>query len=213
MVIQVIQNIYIYNRIKFIDAISEPIHVNKAVRQGCVLSAVLFNMHVNEILQEFKTVIKKGKQLNNRKLVNTILHADDHILMAASEDDLQTMANHLNLIARKYKLTISSTKTKSMAIWRNHIQRVKIVINDNIIEQVTDFKYLGYRISEYGSDLEDKLQTYNKINGVIKRHFVKQMNKETKLRIHNITAEAVLKYGNEAWVLKKREEQHLEAAH
>jgi hypothetical protein len=54
------------------------------------------------------------------------------------------------------------------------------VIND-IIEQVTDFKYLGYCISEYKSDLEDKLQTYNKING-------KQMNKETKLRIHNITA-------------------------
>ena len=36
------------------------------------------------------------------------------------------------------------------------------MINDNIIEQVTDFKYLGYHISEYGSDLEDKLQTYNK---------------------------------------------------
>jgi len=42
----------------------------------------------------------------------------------------------------------------------NYIQRVKIVINDNIIEQVTDFKYLGYRITEYKSDLEDKLQTY-----------------------------------------------------
>ena len=27
----------------------------------------------------------------------------------------------------------------------NYIQRVKNVINDNIIEQVTDFKYLGYR--------------------------------------------------------------------
>jgi len=26
-------------------------------------------------------------------------------------------------------------------------------------EQVTDFKYPGYRISEYKSDLEDKLQT------------------------------------------------------
>jgi hypothetical protein len=59
------------------------------------------------------------------------------------------MAHHLNLIARKYKMTISSTKTKPMAMWGNHIQRVKIVINDNIIEQVTDFKYLGYRISEY----------------------------------------------------------------
>ena len=96
-------------------------------------------------MQEFKTVIKKGIELNNRKLVNTILYADDQILMATSEDDLQRMAHQLNLIARKYKLTISSTKTKSMAMWGNIIQRVKTVMNDNIIEKVTDFKYLGYR--------------------------------------------------------------------
>jgi len=38
------------------------------------------------------------------------------------------------------------------------------------------------------------------------------MNKETKLRIHNITAKAALKLESEAWVLKKREEQSLEAA-
>ena len=37
------------------------------------------------------------------------------------------------------------------------------------------------------------------------------MNKETKLRIHNITAKAALKFENEAWVMKKREEQRLEA--
>jgi len=43
---------------------------------------------------------------------------------------------------------ISSTKTKSMAMCGYYIQRVKIAINDNIIEEVTDFKYLGYRISE-----------------------------------------------------------------
>ena len=38
------------------------------------------------------------------------------------------------------------------------------------------------------------------------------MNKETELRIHNITAKATLQFGSEAWVLKKREEQRLEAA-
>ena len=38
------------------------------------------------------------------------------------------------------------------------------------------------------------------------------MDKETKLRIHNITAKAALKFGSEAWALKKREEQRLEAA-
>jgi len=127
--------------------------------------------YTNKIMQEFKIVIKKGIQQNNRKLVNTILYADDQILMATSEDELQTIAYHLNLIARKYKMAISSTKTKSMAMCGNYIQRVKIVINDNIIEQVTDFKYPVCRISEYKSDLEDKLQTYNKINGAIRRHF------------------------------------------
>ena len=38
------------------------------------------------------------------------------------------------------------------------------------------------------------------------------MNKETKLRIHNFTAKAELKFGSEAWVLKRGEEQRLEAA-
>ena len=71
---------------------------------------------------------------------------------------------------------------------------------------------MGYRISEYKIDLEDKLQTYNKINRTIRRHFGKQMNKETKLRIHNITAKEALKFRSEVWVLKKREEQRLEAA-
>jgi len=42
--------------------------------------------------------------------------------------------------------------------------------------------------------------------------FHKQMNQETKLRIHKITAKAALKFGSEAWVLKKKGEQRLEAA-
>jgi predicted SPOUT superfamily RNA methylase MTH1 len=88
----------------------------------------------------------------------------------------------------------------------NHVQRVEIVVNNNIIELVTDFKYLGYRVSEYKSNLEDKLQTYSKINGATRRLFGKQMNKETKLRIYSITAKAALKFGSEAWVLRKREE-------
>jgi hypothetical protein len=37
------------------------------------------------------------------------------------------------------------------------------------------------------------------------------MNKETKLRIHTITAKVALKFGREARILKKRKEQRLEA--
>ena len=51
-----------------------------------------------------------------------------------------------------------------------------------------------------------------KSDGSIPRNFGKKMNKETKLRIQNITAKAALKFGSEAWVLKKGEKQRLEAA-
>ena len=88
-------------------------------------------------------MIKKGLQLNNRKLVNTILYADDQILMATSEVELQTMAQHPNLMARNYKMTISITKTKSVALCGNNIQRVKILVNDNLIEEVTDLNTWG----------------------------------------------------------------------
>ena len=124
-------------RIKFNDGISEPIYINKGLSQGCGLSPVKFNIYINKIIQEFKIVIKNGIQLNNRKLVNTILYTDGQILMATSEDEWQIMAYHLKLIARKYKMIISSIKTKSMAMCGNQIQRIKIAINENTIEHKT----------------------------------------------------------------------------
>jgi hypothetical protein len=60
-------------------------------------------------------------------------------------------------------------------------------------------------------DLDDKLQTCSKLNDSIRRKFGKQITKETKLRIHNITAKVVLKFHCEAWMLKKRDEHILDA--
>ena len=56
------------------------------------------------------------------------------------------------------------------------------MINNNIIEQVTDFKYLGYHISEYKSDLEDKLQTYNKNKWSYTETFWKTNEQRNKIK-------------------------------
>jgi hypothetical protein len=86
------------------------------------------------------------------------------------------------------------------------------LIDGKIIEQETEFNNVGSKISEYKKDMEYKLQTYNRINGIIKSNFDKQMSNQTKLRIDNITAKTALKYGSETWVLNKRDKQRLEAA-
>jgi hypothetical protein len=64
--------------------------------------------------------------------------------------------------------------------------------------------------SDHLKDIDIKLQTYNKLNGIIKRNFGKQMTTETKLKLHNITSKPALKYGSETWVMNNT--QRLEAA-
>jgi hypothetical protein len=66
--------------VMFSDTVSEPKQINKGVRQGCGLSPILFNVDISKILQEFKMVINKGIHLTNRKIINTVLCADDQML-------------------------------------------------------------------------------------------------------------------------------------
>jgi hypothetical protein len=49
-------------------------------------------------------------------------YVEYQILMATSEDGLQTMAHHLKLIARKYKMTISSAKQNQCNVGEPHTE-------------------------------------------------------------------------------------------
>jgi len=92
---------------------------------------------------------------------------------------------------------------------------MELCLNKHEVEFVLPFSTLwvrgNWKIVFVSVQYVTQIISYNKINGSIRRHFGKQMNKETKLRIHNITTKAALKFGSEAWVLKKREEKRLEA--
>jgi hypothetical protein len=145
-------------------------------------------------------------------MIQTILYADDQLIIAESEDELQIAVNELNKIVKKYDMKISTTKTKTIGLFGKNIQMVKIKIEGKIIEQVSIFNYLGNLISNEEKDINIKLERYNKMNGIIKRHCGKHMTTDTKFRIHNITSKAALCYGSEIWTVNKRDAQKLEAA-
>jgi hypothetical protein len=186
------------------DAIEEQIiyipvlKVNQGLRQGCGLSPILFDIYINKVLEEWKLTNPKIIHLGNNKYINTILFADDQVLLAETEDHLQENVTKLNKILKLYNMRISANKTKAMTMEGKYMRRAKIVIDDIVIEQTSSFKYLGCNISIYkmNMDLEDNVQKYNKLNRCIKRYLGKNLRKETKLRLHNIISKPALQYGS-----------------
>jgi hypothetical protein len=111
-----------------------------------LFSPVLFNTYINKIIQEFKLAIKKGIALNNRKSVNTILYADDRILMATSEDAIPP-------------------EPYSKKIQNDHIQH-KNKINGNVWGLHTEGKFTACKRTQ--NDVE--VTTFGKIFGDFLSH-------------------------------------------
>jgi hypothetical protein len=84
-----------------------------------------------------------GIKLSKNQQLSTLLFADDQVIIADTEDNLQRARHKLNQIITQYGLTISVQKTKSMAFRRRDPVRTKIVIDNKIIEKVNSFNYLG----------------------------------------------------------------------
>jgi hypothetical protein len=113
------------------------------VKAVCELSPILFDIYMNKILETWQKREPKGIKLNNRCTIVTVLFADDQILSAETENDLQRNLYHLNEILKEYIMKISTEKTKVMATLGRDIIRPKIIIDDKKIEQVSKFEYLG----------------------------------------------------------------------
>ena len=66
------------------------------VKQGDVLSPSLFSLYINDLAFEIKNA-NLGIHLNDLT-VGILLYADDIVLLAESEDDLQNMLNSIDLV-------------------------------------------------------------------------------------------------------------------
>jgi hypothetical protein len=56
---------------------------------GCPLSPTLFNVYINEVIKDWNQTYTKGINVQNNTKLNTILFADDQVIIASSEDNLQ----------------------------------------------------------------------------------------------------------------------------
>ena len=89
--------------------------IGKGVHQGCILSPCLFNFYAEHImrnagLEEAQAGIKIA-----RRNINNLRYADDNILMAESEEELESLLIKVKKESEKVDLKLNSQKMKIMA--------------------------------------------------------------------------------------------------
>ena len=94
--------------------------IGKGVRQGCILSPCLFNLHTEYImrnagLEEAQTGIKiAGRNINNLK------YADDTTLMAESEEELKSLLTKVKEESEKVGLKLNISENEDHGIVSHH---------------------------------------------------------------------------------------------
>jgi hypothetical protein len=143
-----------------------------------------------------------------------MLFADDQVLLAKSEDDLQYSVRNLNKMASEFSMEINAEKTRVMAFRGMEPIRNKICINNNTLKQQNTFNYFGYNISYEGEeDLNINAANFAKVLGIINQIFKPSLlSRHTRIRIYKALARPVLSYGSEAWAIRRNDERILISA-
>ena len=121
--------------------ITKPFEINTGVRQGCVLSPLLFNIFMADLAKKFDEV---EDQLKIGKLdVNSIFWADDIIMFAKDENQMREMLKILEEFSVENKLHINTEKTKTMIFNKTgRLMRRAFYLNWVLLESVRSYKYL-----------------------------------------------------------------------
>lgn len=209
--------------VKVGDKLSESFEVNVGVRQGCVMSAWLFNIYMDGVIRECRAVsMGVGARLESEGRtwkILTCLYADDAVLLAENAEELQRVVTDFDRVCEKRKLKVNVGKCKVMVferrmhetidfkekyrIKKEHKKSCKIKLKNEVLEEVESFKYLGAVLCKYGkmeSEIKERKMQGRKVIGeldsILKGRMVSQ---EVKKSLRNSVLLPTLSYGSETW--------------
>ena len=143
--------------------------------------------------------------------------ADDTLLLAETEEELQELVEQVEKNSLEYGLEMNVKKTKTMVIRRNvqEERKIKIMVNGKELEQVEKYVYLGHLITEDGRcDQEIRRRIEIARAAFIKMKSVltsRKLKVETRKRLIRCYILSTFLYAAETWTIHKESWKKIEA--
>ena len=170
------------------------------VRQGCVLAPSLFCLVMDIVLRSTQpsAINICGTPFSDSA------YADDAAFVDSSINSLCDSLQRLQTESARFGLNISWTKTKIQNL-STGTPLDPISVNGNMVDIVSDFKYLGSTL-ESGSGSHTEILRRVALAGSVLNSLTcvwkqKQLSLQLKLRLFNSLVLPVLLYGSETWIV------------
>lgn len=192
---------------------TEPFNIASGLRQGCILSCLLFNLVMEKVTRTINDR-EEGCKLNDINIMN-LTYADDVDIIAESREDLTRLCIPIQEEASRVGLAINFEKTKFLYMSRSNTDRnmTNIMIDNKKIEEVESFKYLGATVTnlnmmekEITVRIASANKSYYSLMPLMKR---KSITRYTKIRLYNTVIRPVVLYACETWSLTKKQQQRI----
>ena len=192
--------------------------IKTGVRQGCILSPLLFIIVIDFVLNQALKDQEMGIRLNFRKVLQDLDFADDIVLVSDDFQKMQEKTNRIDTCSKAVGLNINIKKTEILVVneekFMNDSEHV-IEVRDQKLQNVDNFTYLGSKISKEGDIMVELNTRIGKAIGALKKFNKIWKNKsisiKTKMKLYRANVVSVLIYGCETWQLTEHQEDKLNA--
>ena len=154
-ILNIIKNMYsnIKSCVNFNGEQSKFFDCNNGLRQGENLSPILFSLFLNDAEDFLSQNPQVGLNIYDQHIYSflkiiVLLYADDTVLFAENENELEILLKDFWNYCDAWKLNINVEKTKIMVFGERIRRKHFMEINNKIIEIVDTFKYLGVLFSK-----------------------------------------------------------------